>query len=595
MRASFYPSAPPSATLVQPPFSAPSTPGTPLFQAFSPAVFAQAQARRVPVFLLIGEEDAAFSEPSVCAQLIEHTVPARLAPGIRADVELLCQRAAALFSGEGALPLCALLLDHGLPFLAAPLPPQGYATDPSRLFIWLMHACRRFEQNRAAFSRQAQDVLRSFSAPPLTKPYSPKDAAHDLMRAILAAQDTLNGGFGQMKAPNVPFLRFLSRQSAAGNREARDMLHSALRAMKTGALFDPVDSLYFRATLTADWRVFIPEKPLAINALIALTLMENGERADAMQLLDAILDHFSLSGGFLAPALRADKSRYAFSPEQVCAQLGDEEGLRACRLLGLLRQHRSADPPVAPSRFSPPIPPRARTSLDAPQVPLSPRHPIEPAAEDAAFLRRVLPKLARGRAARPCETPISPMLTMDAALTAAVFAQCAQRTGEARYAQAAQRTAHALLGLIPHADVPGALPAVGFPAPAQTPPTCGAAAALALALLTLGKAEPNGALAAMGLRLLGAALHAFVREDGMVMHTPPAAAGFPRVPALFDSELPSPAALLVHALLLAHALRPDAAYGDAIDTIYTAAVPYLRHEPLACASLIAAFSESGRR
>lgn len=592
MRASFYSPAPPPAAFTQPPFPAAPDPRAPLFQPFSPAVFAQAQARRVPVFLLIGEEDATFSDPSVRAQLMEHTVPAQLAPGVRMDVELLCQRAAALFSGEGALPLCVLLLDHGLPFLAAPLPPQGYAADPSRLFIWLTHACRRFEQNRAAFSRQAQDVLRSFSAPPLTKPYSPKDAAHDLMRAVLAAQDTINGGFGQVKAPNAPLLRFLSRQSAADSREARDVLHSALRAMKTGALFDPVDSLYFRATLTADWRIFVPEKPLAINALIALTLMENGERADAMQLLDAILDRFSLSGGFLAPALRADRARYTFSPEQVCAQLGDEEGLRACRLLGLLRQHRSADPPVAPSRFSPPIAPRARTSLDAPQVPLAPRYPIDPIAEDVAFLRRVLPKLARGRAARPSEAPVSPVLTMDAALTAAVFARCAQRTGEARYAQAAQRTAQALLGTIPNAYAPGALPAASLPATAQTPPACGAASALALALLTLGRDDPNGAFAAMGLRLLGAALHAFVRADGMVMHTPPAAAGFPRVPALFDSELPSPAALLVHALILARTLRPDAAYGDALDAIYIAAAPYLRHEPLACASLITAFTEA---
>lgn len=592
MRASFYFPVSPPAALVQPPFSSPPDPSAPLFQAFSPAAFAQAQARRVPVFLLIGEEIAAFGDPSVRAQLMEHTIPAQLVPGVRPDVELLCQRAAALFSGEGALPLCALLLDHGLPFLAAPLPPQGYAADPSRLFIWLTHACRRFEQNRAAFSRQAQDVLRSFSAPPLTKPYFPKDAAHDLMRAILAAQDTLNGGFGQVKAPNVPLLRFLSRQSAAGSREARDMLHAALRAMKTGALFDPVESLYFRATLTADWRIFVPEKPLAINALIALSLMENGERADAIQLLDAILDRFFLSGGVLAPVLRADRSRYPFSPEQVCAQLGDEEGLRACRLLGLLRQHRSSDPPVAPSRFSPPILPRARTSLDAPQVPLSPRYPVDPSAEDAAFLRRALPKLARTRAARPSETPVSPMLTMDAALTAAVLAQCAQRIGEARYAQAAERTVRALLAQIPHADAPGALPAVGSPIPVQTPPSCGAATALVLALLTLGKNEPNGAFAATGLRLLGAALHVFVRTDGMVMHTPPAAAGFPRVPALFDSELPSPAALLVHALIVARALRPDCAYGEAIDAIYTAAAPYIRHEPLACASLIDAFTEA---
>ena len=61
---------------------------------------------------------------------------------------------------------------------------------------------------------------------------------------------------------------------------------------------------------------------------------------------------------------------------------------------------------------------------------------------------------------------------------------------------------------------------------------------------------------------------------------------FPRVPAIFDGELPSPAALLVLALKKAQALRPDIPYGDAVDAIFTAAAPAMKHEPLACAALI---------
>ena len=592
MCASFFPSPMPpragaAAFSPQPPDAAAQAP---LFFPFSPHVFSQALSRRVPVFLLIGETRAAFDDPSLRAQLTAQTAPAQLLPGQRPDVELLCQRAAALYSGEGALPLCALLLQNGLPFLAAPLPPEGFALDAQRLLVWLTHAGRRFTQNHAAFARQAQDVLRSFSAPPLTKPYLPKDAAHDLLRCILSAQDGVNGGFGKVKAPHVPLLRVLSHQASGGNRDAYAALDGALRAMKTGALHDPVDGLYFRATLTQDWRVFIPEKPLGVNALIALTLMENAERGDALRMLSAIADRFSLPGGFLAPALRADKSRYTFTPEQVCSLLGSEEGLRACRLLGLLRQHRSSDPAVSPSRFSPPPPSPGRPSLDAPKQPLAPVLPPDLIAEDAAFLRRVWPHLARGRAARTSEAPVSPILTMDAALAAYALATCGQRTGEARFAQSALRTVHALLSTMPDASMPGALPAVSLPRPVPAASSCGAAAALSLALLTLAKAEPAGALAATGLRLLGSTLHAFVRPDGMVMHTPEdSVAFFPRVPAIFDGELPSPAALLVHALAAAKRLRPDAPYGDAIDTIYAAAAPYMKHEPMACAGLIDAF------
>ena len=592
MCASFIAQSPPQPSHAGiPPDAVRSSPASSaLFSAFSPEVFSRAVKRRVPVFLLIGTADSAFLDPSVYAQLTERTIPAQLLPGQRPDVELLCQRAAALFSGEGALPICALLLENGLPFLAAPLPPAGFPLDPSRLLIWLTHADRRFCQNRAAFSRQAQDVLRSFSAPALRKPYPPKDACHDLLRAILAAQDSINGGFGREKAPHVPLLRFLSAESARGSRDAYDALTRSLESMKTGALHDPIDGLYFRATLTQDWRVFLPEKPLAINALIALTLMENGERSDAIRIFDALLSRFARPDGCLAPALIASRSRYAFSPEQVCALLGDEEGLRACRLLGLLHQHRKSEPPVSPSRFCPPPEPR-RASIDAPKTPFAPILSANLAAEDAAFLRRVTPVLLRGRAARESEIPAPPVLVTDCALTAAVLASCGQRLGETRYINAAQRAVHALMAQFPVTPPAGALPASCIPAPPQSFPSCGAAAALALAMLTLAKGEPDGLFASAGFRLLGSALRAFVREDGMVMHTPPSAhAFFPRVPAIFDSELPSPAALLVQALKKAHALRPNTPYDEAIETIFHAAAPYMKHEPIACAGLIQAMA-----
>lgn len=59
---------------------------------------------------------------------------------------------------------------------------------------------------------------------------------------------------------------------------------------------------------------------------------------------------------------------------------------------------------------------------------------------------------------------------------------------------------------------------------------------------------------------------------------------FPGIPALFDSELPSPAALLLHALALADGFRPEAGYREAAHTLWAAAAPYARQQPLACAA-----------
>ncbi|MFR6376435.1 MAG: hypothetical protein ACLUN5_08110 [Oscillospiraceae bacterium] len=159
-------------------------------------------------------------------------------------MELLCQRAGALFSEEGALPLCALMLEDARVFLAAPLPPAGFALDPSRLYVWLSQADRRFVQNRDAFIRQAVQTLRSFRAEPLRKPYSPHDAAHDLVRALSAVHDPINGGFGKLKQPLCPALRFLSR-AAIGSHQARAALDQTLEAMLASDLYDPLDGASF--------------------------------------------------------------------------------------------------------------------------------------------------------------------------------------------------------------------------------------------------------------------------------------------------------------------------------------------------------------
>ncbi len=574
MRVSSYAQPPhippiaPSPVQIAPPASA-------QFLPFSAEAFDQARMRDVPVLLFISDAPPPLSDAALSMQIAERTVPVWLYPGMRPDVELLCQRAGALFSEEGALPLCALMLDDARVFLAAPLPPAGFALDPSRLYVWLSQADRRFAQNREALIRQAVQTVRSFRVEPLRKPYTPHDAAHDLARALSAVHDPINGGFGKLKQPLVPALRFLSR-AAVHHHQTRALLDQTLEAMLASDLYDPLDGAFFRATLTEDWRVFVPEKPLALNALLALTLLESGRRAEAVRALDFLLSACSMPGGMLNPCLTYIRADCAFTPEQVCAALGGEDGLRVCRLLGLRRQHAGLPPRVTPSRFSP------VEDSPAEDLPRTPTLPAQLTPEDAAFLRRVMPQLQRVRAARTPPTAAPCILSEDCALAAAVFAQCGRRLGESRYIQAAQRAVGYLTALSP------ALPPSYSPVSVlHAQLTCGAGAALALALLTLGQAEELHTYRESGLRLLGAALHAFTTPSGMPMHTPQdAAAFFPRIPAIWDSELPSPAALLLHALALADACRPQAGYRDAAHILWEAAAPYAHQQPLACAGLI---------
>ncbi len=591
MRVSSLPSAgyPPQPG-VQPPAAAPMPAAPALsFLPLSADAFAQARRRHVPVFLLIAHAPSLPDDPSLRMQLMERTVPAFLRIGERPDVELLCRRAGALFSGEGALPLCALLLDDARPFLAAPLPPHGFPLDASRLYVWLAHADKRLAQNPPAMAQQAAQVIRSFRADSPARPYAPQDAAHDLARALAAAEDAHSGGFRGIKTPLVCPLCFWQHAAARGDRQAHGALNRALDAMLASALYDPLDGSFFDATLTDDWRVFVPEKPLGVNAMLALILLRDGRRSEAVRLLDQLAGGFALPGGGLSPALLAPKSTYAFTPEQACAALGNEDGLRACRLLGLLHRHARPEPAVAPSRFSPVAEPPRRALDDAPAA-LYPTLSPSLTPEDAAFLRRALPALLRVRQARTPQSPLQDVVAAPCALAAAVLAECGRRLGESRYTQAARRAVSFLLSQ-PGAPGPMPMPASVAPAsPLHAQATCGASAALALALLTLGGQDE--AYLHTGLRLLGGALHAFVRPDGMVMHTQDDPASFfPRTPAIYDDELPSPAALLVHALRLADGFRPEAHYTDAVETIWRAAAPAVRQQPMACAALIDAMTQ----
>ena len=575
------------------PHAAPDT--QPLvFSAFSTDAFAQARARHVPVFLLIGDHPQALADPALSMLLRERTVPVHLRPGEREDVELLCQRAGALFSGEGALPLCALMTADALPFLAAPLPPEGFPLDPARLQVWLSQADRRFKQNSPACGAQASQVIRSFRSDASAKAYSPQDAAHDLRRSLLALEDKRNGGFGDIKAPLVCALRFAQHAGASGDKALGSAFSRTIESMLASALYDPLDGGFFRATLTDDWRVFIPEKPLGVNAMLAQCLLSDGRRSEAMRTLDLIADRFALQGGGLSPTLHAPKETYAFSPKQACAALGSENGLRACRLLSLLRQHAKEDPLICPSRFSPVIETirhKKQPDEDASGLyPLLP-HPLAP--EDAAFLRRVLPSLLRARAARMPQQPRPYVITAHCALAAAILAACGRKLSEPRYTQAAQRAITFLTSQPAIGHRPAQMIASAYPSsPLYAQATCAANAALCLALLTLGRNEGMEEYAQSGLRLLSASLHAFVREDRLVMQTPKdPAAFFPRVPAIYDGELPSAAALMVCCVRMADRMHGQTQDSEIITAIWQAAAPAAKTQPFACASLIDAMND----
>lgn len=101
------------------------------------------------------------------------------------------------------------MLEDARVFLAAPLPPAGFALDPSRLYVWLSQADRRFAQNRDAFIRQAVQTLRSFRAEPRVKPLFPaRRGARSRPRAVRPCMTQSTAASASSSSRSAPLSAF---------------------------------------------------------------------------------------------------------------------------------------------------------------------------------------------------------------------------------------------------------------------------------------------------------------------------------------------------------------------------------------------------
>lgn len=100
------PFIPPIAPAAAPPQAPCAPPAPAAFLPFSAQAFDQARLRDVRVLLFICDAPPSFADAALNMQIFERTVPVWLYPGMRPDVELLCQRAARCFPARARCP-CA--------------------------------------------------------------------------------------------------------------------------------------------------------------------------------------------------------------------------------------------------------------------------------------------------------------------------------------------------------------------------------------------------------------------------------------------------------------------------------------------------------
>ena len=258
--------------------------------------FAEARRRDVPIFLSIGYstcywchvmERESFENPVIAGAMNEGFVCIKVDREERPDVDDVYMAAVQAFSGHGGWPICVFLEPRTLkPFWAGtyfPAEPKfsGVPTFPQVL----SGMTSAWHTQRKEILEQAETLAESVKERVVAAGDPVVIDEGEVTRAVtqlLKIHDRVDGGFGPApKFPQPVYLELLlAARSAAGDKETRDAVDSALRLtldrMALGGVFDQVGGGFHRYSVDAKWLVPHFEKMLYDNAQLALVYTEAG-------------------------------------------------------------------------------------------------------------------------------------------------------------------------------------------------------------------------------------------------------------------------------------------------------------------------------
>jgi uncharacterized protein YyaL (SSP411 family) len=191
-------------------------------------------------------------------------------------------------------------------------------------------------------------ALREAAAPANAAPLTTErlDAA---VAALRSQFDSARGGFGRApKFPPSTVLEFLLRHHGrTGDQESLAMVARTGEAMARGGIYDQLAGGFARYAVDIAWVVPHFEKMLYDNALLTRVYLRwwqaSGDplaRRIATESADFMIRDLGTAQGAFASALDADAAgveglTYAWTPAQLAAVLGAEDGARAAGLLGV--------------------------------------------------------------------------------------------------------------------------------------------------------------------------------------------------------------------------------------------------------------------
>ncbi len=327
---------------------------------WGPEAFEEARRRDVPVLLSVGYAAChwchvmaheSFEDDATAGLMNESFVNIKVDREERPDVDAVYMTATTAMTGQGGWPMTVVLNPDGEPFFAG-----TYFPDRPR------HGQPAFTQVLQALSdawRDRRDEVSGVAGRVRERLRMENDSAGrgDLDEEVLAGAvdklarefDGTSAGFGTApKFPPSMVLELLLRHEArTGSARAANMVAATCHAMARGGMYDQLGGGFARYSVDRDWVVPHFEKMLYDNAqLLGVYVRWWRQGGDplgarvARETADFLLNDLLTAEGGFASALDADSEGvegkyYAWTPDELVAVLGDDDGRWAAGLLAV--------------------------------------------------------------------------------------------------------------------------------------------------------------------------------------------------------------------------------------------------------------------
>jgi len=330
------------------------------WQEWGPDAFDEARRRDVPVLLSVGYAAChwchvmaheSFEDTQVAQVLNADFVSIKVDREERPDIDAVYMAATTALTGSGGWPMTCVLTPDGDPVFAGTYLPRP------QLLALLDGVTRAWRDRRAEVVGSGTRIASQLRELAVPSPPHPVDA--DLLdKAVVRldrVRDRHRGGFGGApKFPPSMVLEFLLRHhDRTGSAQALAMVEETCSAMARGGIYDQLGGGFARYAVDAGWVVPHFEKMLYDNAQLlrvyAHLWRATGSplaRRVALETADFIVRDLGTPGGGFAASLDADTVvdghgveglTYVWTPEELSAVLGPDDGARAAELLVVTR------------------------------------------------------------------------------------------------------------------------------------------------------------------------------------------------------------------------------------------------------------------